>query len=143
MINPILLALTDQEILWLTLIGETRGEPIESQVATGSVIRNRMQTQKKTYTQICLAPEQFSCWNKDDPNYLLLIDLAQKMQDGDMQGYEQLYWVAEGIVQNLLKDNTKDAHYYMTKELFNTHPPSWAAKPINLITYGKQVYFNI
>ena len=35
-------ALTDTQILLLTLWGEGRGEPIEGRVAIGSVIRNRV-----------------------------------------------------------------------------------------------------
>ena len=62
------------ELVGLTLYGEARGEPIEGIVAVGCVIRNRVKFEGSFYA-VCLKPRQFSCWNQDDPNYSVLLNL--------------------------------------------------------------------
>ncbi len=138
--------LTDLEVLTLTIIGESRGEPIEGQVAVGCVIRNRVNSRKKNYLEICLANKQFSCWNEDDPNRPVLIELAQILIGGDLlEGpvFSQCTYVAIGILENKIMDNTYGSVNYLTKDLFySPNRPSWA-KNINFITAkGKQVFFS-
>src|SRR6185295_7244404 len=112
--------LSDVEVLELTIIGEGRGEPIEGQVAIGSVVRNRLYSNRvkyDTYNDVCLEDKQFSCWNIGDPNRALLLDIAAKMLDGQTlpdQFIRQCMWVARGIVDWSIIDNTKGSLYYMT-----------------------------
>jgi hypothetical protein len=70
------------EILARTIYGETRGEylnpegGIASLIAVGNVVMNRVKAQSaygKTIQEVCQKPWQFSCWNKDDPNRVLLM----------------------------------------------------------------------
>jgi N-acetylmuramoyl-L-alanine amidase len=151
MINQLISSLDDTQILQLTLIGEARGEPIEGQIAVGCVIRNRLHhnpTRYKSYLEVCIEKEQFSCWNLNDPNYSTLLELAESMHDDiplRNTHIRQCAWIAVGIISWSIIDNTDGALYYMTKELFSDSDerPIWAVKAINSITYGKQIFFSI
>jgi spore germination cell wall hydrolase CwlJ-like protein len=65
----------DRDILARTLWGEARGEGLAGQIAVAWTIRNRVNDGKakswwgEGYAGVCLKPYQFSCWNKNDPNY--------------------------------------------------------------------------
>ncbi len=64
-----------------TIWGEARGEDAEGMAAVASIIMNRVRIAKakgeywwgNSVIQICQKPYQFSCWNKDDPNYRVLL----------------------------------------------------------------------
>lgn len=47
----------------MTIALEAQGEPIEGQRAIGEVIRSRSKRSNKTFSEVCLTPYQFSCWN--------------------------------------------------------------------------------
>lgn len=138
------------EILRLTIIGEARGEAIEGQVAVGCVIRNRLQKNPNKYKSlkdVCLEPKQFSCWNESDPNYNLLIELGEKMitntEINDLY-LKQCIWVASGIVNWQIIDNTGGALHYFTKLLFHSPGiPVWAKNSINPKEIGNQIFFNV
>lgn len=139
--------LTDQEILTLTLIGESRGEPIEGQVAVACVIRNRVLTQRRSFREICLQPFQFSCWNDKDPNRMLLEDIGSQMLRGDAlepPSYVQCLCVARGVIRHEIIDNTRGSLNYMTSVLFNSsHKPAWAKDVYFAVTHGDHTFFKI
>lgn len=120
------------EICALTIYGEARGEPIHGQIAVGCVIRNRVIRRKKTYVDICLQPLQFSCWNKNDPNRVVLEEFAELMLKGQeikQPFLNQAIWIAQGIVNELLMDNTKGADHYLTNKLYSSvHNSHWSKK---------------
>jgi N-acetylmuramoyl-L-alanine amidase len=142
--------LTDLEVLSLTIIGEARGEPIESQVGVGSVVRNRLygnQIRYKNYKDVVFEKLQFSCWNANDPNRPVLIELAEKMIHGQIVDIhlKQCIWVASGIVKWEIKDNTKGALHYIETGLFNDamKRPSWARNAKNELVHGHHTFFNV
>lgn len=148
--ESIIETLTHSETLALTIYGEARGEPIDGQVAVASVIRNRYESHKDKYDgfkQICLEPRQFSCWNKKDPNYQLLLESAKQMILGQIVSdkyLKQCIWVATGITDQVLLDNTRGARNYLTRKLFEDARPVWARKLSGLAIYrGTQVFFNV
>lgn len=145
--EQILAALSQEEILALTLYGESRGEPIQGQIAVANVVRNRVLTQKMSYRNICLAPKQFSCWNENDPNYVLLTGLAEEIKNGKPitdKYMKQCFWVAMGIVDDELLDNTNGALYYLTNDLFfSDKQPSWSFNYKQPRTIGNQTFFNV
>jgi len=143
--NDILENLSSIEILGLTIIGEARGESIEGQVAVGSVIRNRLLNGHRTYYDVCLAPKQFSCWNLNDPNRAVLVELAEMLLNGQAltsPAYRQCMFVAKGIVSHELMDNTNGAVNYMTTDLFESKTVQWAENATNLSTKGNHTFFN-
>lgn len=149
--DSILEALSSTEILALTIIGEGRGEPIQGQVAIGCVIRNRLARSPAKYKNlgdVCLENKQFSCWNEDDPNRVFLLEIANKMMSGQplSDAYlKQCVYVAVGIADWSIMDNTAGAVNYLTFNLFNSdRRPKWASNPIHdPITHGKQVFFSV
>ena len=144
--DPVLDSLSSAEIIGLTIIGEARGEPIEGQVAVGCVIRNRLSPTNNSYLDVCLKPFQFSCWNENDPNYSFLIDLANQLFNGQFLSDAyiiQCMYVAKGIEDLSIMDNTDGAVNYMTVKLFNSDKkPKWADNSKNERVYGNQIFFN-
>lgn len=143
--NELLENLSPIEIVGLTIIGEARGEPIHGQVAVGCVIRNRLLNGKKTYTDVCLAHRQFSCWNVNDPNRAVLIELAEMLLKGQKLTspyHKQCMFVALGIVNHDIMDNTNGALNYMTRDLFDARTVEWAKDATNISTKGNHIFFN-
>lgn len=138
--------LSEVETLALTIIGESRGEVIEGQVAVANVIRNRSLFRNKPIKEICLQPEQFSCWNKNDPNYPYLLGIADNLIIGSklVDPYlKQCVWIAQGIVSGNIMDNTHGAEYYLTNALMATGKyPTWAIIRVNERVIGTQTFFN-
>lgn len=130
--EDILKDLSDSEVLFLTIVGEARGESIEGQVAVANVVMNRARKSRKPIKEVCLAPRQFSCWNQNDPNRQLLENLADMIMKGDYKydHYKQIQWVTEGVITGKVKDNTRGVLNYMTTALFQSEQrPSWAKVP--------------
>lgn len=140
--------LSDTETLVLTIYGEARGESIEGQIAVACVIRNRAGN-SKSIKEICLAPFQFSCWNKNDPNYPILMEIADKLIIGQKLTdpiLRQCIWVAQGVINSDLLDITHGAEYYLTNQLIESGKlPSWAlaSKRINESVIDHQTFFNV
>ena len=134
--------LSDIEVLALTIYGESRGESIEGQIAVGCVVRNRT-TAGGYYKDTCLAPEQFSCWNHNDPNFLILSNLALKLFKGETQDelvLMQCMWTAEGIMNHEIIDITKGAKNYMTNELYEMNRPNWSKTLKVSVVIGNQTF---
>jgi len=135
---------SDKIILALTIYGESRGESIEGQISVGCVIRNRVMGEKKTYRDICLADRQFSCWNKNDPNYAILGNICVEINNNSGQlidrEFRQISYLSEGIMMNYIIDNTHGALNYLSRNLYYSHNiPLWAKnKPIQMI--GNQIF---
>lgn len=92
--------MTDIDTMARTMVGEARGEGLIGMQAVANVILNRVSKESwygLTPTEVCRKPYQFSCWNKNDPNKLIIealgtdksifrdaLDIAQKVLDGDL-----------------------------------------------------------
>lgn len=149
--SSIVAALTDPQILTITLYGETRGEPIEGQIAVGCVIRNRVQTGRwgASYAKVCLAPWQFSCWRPEGgrDNYDLVMETAQIMATGtqlpDDALLRQCAWIAQGIIGDWIRDNVRDAtHYYNPLAMVPRGAvPKWASNKIPVAKKGDHLFF--
>ena len=53
----------ETKIIAITILAEARGEKQSGMYAVGAVIAQRAFERKRTATEICLKPYQFSCWN--------------------------------------------------------------------------------
>jgi N-acetylmuramoyl-L-alanine amidase len=91
-----------------TLWGEARGEGYRGMVAVAWVIRNRTFIRKQTYSEVCLAPSQFSCWNEYDPNRHLLDNLSV-----DDYYYLRAVAIAAGVMTGDIPDPTDGADHYL------------------------------
>jgi spore germination cell wall hydrolase CwlJ-like protein len=84
MINPAFLQLDDKQVMGLTIYGEARGEPVEGQIAVGTVIMERVDHRDwdgKTVKEVCLKKYQFSCYNEWDHNYGKLLHIAENWDE--------------------------------------------------------------
>ncbi|VVO11893.1 cell wall hydrolase [Pseudomonas fluorescens] len=135
----------DRDILARTLWGEARGEGLAGQIAVAWTIRNRVEMDLHNdgkpdwwgegYAGVCQKAWQFSCWNKNDPNFPFLsgakpISAAQ---------YAQAQQAALGVIDGKQPDPTGGAtHYYAT-----TMPkaPAWTARAKQTLKLGRHIFF--
>ena len=147
--SDVVAALTDPQLLTLTLYGEARGEPIEGQIAVGCVIRNRVEVGKwgASYAKVCLAPWQFSCWTPQGgkANYEATIRAAEQLARSvtlpDDPLLKQCAWVAQGIIGYWIQDTVKEATHYVTGAMFEARPPRWAVNQIPVAQIAGHVFF--
>jgi len=134
--------LSDKQLLTLLIYGEARGEPVEGQIAVACVARNRVKSFKwgGTWTAVILQPSQFSCFNKDDPNYVKLLRIAEGTFDEPLI-LKQTIWVAEGVLYDRCLDNTKGATHYVTETLYNSpEKPLWINRLKVTVRIGSHVF---
>jgi len=128
----------DVDVLARTLWGEARGEGAAGMVAVGWTIRNRAAKPGwwgRDIVGVCQAPWQFSCWNKNDPNYPFLSG-AKQIPAGE---YLRAREAALAVISGSQPDPTSGAtHYYATTM---AKPPAWAAKAKRTATIGHHVFF--
>ncbi|CAI8751554.1 N-acetylmuramoyl-L-alanine amidase [Pseudomonas chlororaphis] len=131
----------DRDILARTLWGEARGEGLAGQIAVAWTIRNRVNDGRtkswwgEGYAGVCQAQYQFSCWNKNDPNYPFLSG-AKPIPAGQ---FAQAQRAADQVIAGAVPDPTGGAtHYYAT-----TMPraPAWAAKARQTVRVGQHLFF--
>jgi len=131
----------DRDVLARTLWGEARGETLAGMLAVAWAIRNRVNDGKarswwgEGYAGVCLKPYQFSCWNKNDPNFPFLSG-AKPIPVAEMA---KAVMVATAVMDGVYPDPTGGAtHYYAT-----TMPkaPAWAAKAKQTLKLGHHVFF--
>lgn len=140
-------ALPDRIVLALTIWGESRGEPVEGQIAVACVVRNRRlghAAPTPEWRAICLAPEQFSCFNADDPNDGPIARAAAALMTGaDTPDLAQALWIADGLIAGHVKDNTRGATHYLVTALLRSHPPTWAAGQPVLAAIGHHSFLKV
>ncbi|MCY1361298.1 spore cortex-lytic enzyme [compost metagenome] len=135
----------DIDVLARTIWGEARGEGKAGQIAVGWTIRNRVEMDLgkdgkpdwwgEGYEGVCRAPWQFSCWNKNDPNYPYLSGARQIPH----AQYTLAREAAVAVIEGRQPDPTGSAtHYYAT-----TMPkaPAWAARAKRTAKIGRHVFF--
>ena len=142
----------DLDITAGTIYGEARGEGILGMDAVANVISNRVAIAidhvikydkphplfgDGTFKDCCQRPEQFSCWNKDDPNLPIILDLPPDSGIAAQMAYN----AAAAALDGTLVDNTNGAtHYYATSL---SEPPYWAKGKVPCATIGRQVFFKL
>lgn len=131
----------DRDILARTLWGEARGEELTGQIAVAWTIRNRVfdGTAKswwgEGYAGVCLKAWQFSCWNKNDPNYAYLSG-AKPIPFRELA---QAKIAADHVIAGTAPDPTNGAtHYYATTM---AKPPTWAKSAKQTLKLGHHVFF--
>ncbi len=113
-----------------TVYGEARGEGPEGQAAVAHTILNRAMKNKKSIKQVCLAPRQFSAWNRNDPNRKKIEALSKSNS-----AYKKIQSIIIDVLDGKIKDPTDGCtHYYSTS--LKT-PPYWAKDKKVVITIGK------
>ena len=136
----------DVDILARTIYGEARSEGQEGMEAVACVVMNRYRagrwfTGYRVYgskkipsiAQTCLKKRQFSCWNKNDPNYVKIYNVTP--MDAV---FRQCMNIAQRAISGELKDFTKGATYYHTKQI----KPVWALAHTPCYKCKNHVFYN-
>jgi len=130
----------DRDILARTLWGEARGEGVAGQIAVAWAIRNRVNDGKQKswwgegYASVCLAKQQFSCWNKTDANYPYL----SGAKPIPFREFAQAQIAADQVMSGKVADPTSGAtHYYATTM---PKPPIWANGAKQTLKLGRHVF---
>ncbi|MEB2621400.1 cell wall hydrolase [Pseudomonas sp. YuFO8] len=131
----------DRDVLARTLWGEARGESLIGLIAVAWTIRNRVNDGKakswwgEGYTGVCQKPYQFSCWNKNDPNYAYL----GGAKPIPFREFAQAQIAADQVIAGKVPDPTGGAtHYHATTMV---KPPTWIVGAKRTTTLGRHVFF--
>jgi hypothetical protein len=144
--------LSDEQVLALTIWGESRGESIEGRIAVANVVMNRVLAQRPEFghsiREVCLKPWQFSCWLPEGGlgNYNRVMATAQGLLlQPPVIGalLKESLWIADGAMHAQFGDNTFGASHYVTQVMYATNPPSWMAKAHLTARIGTQVYVRL
>lgn len=142
--------LSDCEVLALTLFGEGRGEAVEGRIGVALAIRNRVLADLghdnlpdwwgEGYLGVCLAPEQFSCWNAGDVNRKVLLDLSNRLDAArqDDPILEECFWIAQGVIAGRLTARVKDATHYHAEWI---QPPKWTIGATMVARIGQHLFY--
>ena len=132
----------EADILARTLWGEARGEGKTGMGAVAMVILNRaaIAQSRRGYwwgnsvIEVCQKPYQFSCWNKNDPNYKRLLSVGE-----DDMYFVTAQRVARRALLGFLKDPTRGATHYHARHV----SPSWikGQKPCAVI--GRHIFYKL
>lgn len=134
----------DRTAIALTLWGEARGERVEGRIAVACILRNRLRLGRshwgRTYVDVCLSPYQFSCWNEDDPNHKLLIDLADQVEGGLIPDrLTECLWIADGLIADTISERVGACTHYHADSMT---PPNWAKDKTALHTIGHHLFYS-
>lgn len=126
-----------------TVYGEARGEGLDGKIAVAWVIRNRVEADLGKDNKpdwwgegiigVCRAPKQFSCWNRDDPNYDKIMAVGL-----DDPAFQACLYAVLGVVLRYAPDPTCGSTHYHHVNI----SPSWANGKTPIASIGKHAYFN-
>lgn len=121
---------SEQEIVAATLIMEAGGEHHKyGMIAVYEVIQNRASVANKTFSQICLARKQFSCWNG-------ITDISKTIA----KAKKHTKWndAMRVVINNLNIKYTRGATHYHSNKI---NPPSWSKKMICIGSIGNHIFY--
>ncbi len=128
----------ETDTLARTIWGEARGEGSIGMQAVAAVIHNRLRVSKakgkfwwgNSIIEICQKPYQFSCWNRDDPNYRKVLNVDAR---------DRIFAKALDIARICLPDPTRDATHYHVAGIY----PFWARNQQPTATIGRHIFYRI
>jgi len=140
------IGLPDRVLLSRMIWREAGNQSLRGQVAVACVPFNRLNHPRKRYgatlMNVLLRPEQFSCFNSDDPNYLYMLS---GVADNDIESaaLTRCFTLADLAVEGMLVDPTRlDG---MTQGATHYHKidtkPWWAPILHYLITIGDHRFY--
>jgi N-acetylmuramoyl-L-alanine amidase len=133
---PLTLSDKDLDAAVRTVFGEARGEPFEGQVAVCWVIRNRAEWHPPewwghTVETVCYHPQQFSCFNPDDPNRKVIDALSSN----------NLLYLENGVVRPVMAGQIPDPTEGATHYHAIGSTPKWIEGRQPTVTIGKHVFY--
>jgi N-acetylmuramoyl-L-alanine amidase len=107
------------EVVAKTLYAEARGEDLKGLQAVASVIWNRAGSDYSKLKNVCLAPSQFSCWNKGDFQVNKRSAIWRRCQA-----------LAESMFNGGFSPSVTATHYYAFNGTNKMEVPRWASKAV-------------
>ena len=139
-------------LIALTVYGEARGQSRLGKAAVAWTILHRAANPRwwgRDPAGCCLAPWQYSCWNKEDPNRARLLSFLQGGDTGAAaltEGAEadaalrECLEIVERVCAGDIPDPTRGAtHYFNPKAVAS--PPRWSAGRRPAATIGAHLFY--
>lgn len=124
----------DLDILTRMVYGEARGQSEKLKIASAYVALNRV---KKGYgrsiAEVVLQPGQFSCFNKNDPNY------DDVWSPRNRREWEHCRNVAQEVLEGKASDYSRGATHYHN----DTVNPDWARRDRKTTKIGKTTFYRL
>lgn len=138
--------LADDQLLALTIYGESRGEPREGRIAVGTVILERVDNRDwdgKTIKEVCLMPYQFSCFLPGDPNFKLLAGIAADYDVAllKMPALDRCDGIARGLLDGTIPRDPLLADHNCTQYKAVGCEAAWSNKMRLLVAIGRHEFF--
>lgn len=130
------------DVLARTIWGEARGEGTSGMSAVACVVLNRVKIAQEKggfwwgddIIRVCQKPQQFSCWNRADPNFRKL----QAVDERDLY-FATGVRIARRAIAGVLHDITKGATHYHA----DTIVPYWAKGERPVAVIGHHIFYKI
>lgn len=137
-------ALSDEQVVCMTIWAEARAELVEGRIAVGNVIRNRLLKPKRFgegWKAVCLAKAQFSCWFAygGEKNYRLLLAKCEAALTKKEPWPLTEMWITEGIMSGACPDRTGGATHYHASWMPKS--PKWAVGQTPTAVIGVHRFF--
>lgn len=140
--NELYFRMLEIDTLARTIWGEARGEGSLGMQAVACVVMNRLAVSRdmggfwwgRSVIDICQKPYQFSCWNRNDPNYrkLLHVDCRDRF-------FACALAMAQQVIAGRISDPTHEATHYHTAGIF----PFWSRAQEPIAVIGKHIFYRI
>jgi len=130
------------DVLARTIWGEARGEGLAGMEAVASVVLNRVAVAQdrggywwgNDIISVCQKPYQFSCWNRSDPNYRMLLDVTEKNIH-----FATSLRIARRAIAGVLSDGTGRATHYHERSIL----PSWAQGQTPVAVINHHIFYKL
>lgn len=127
--------LTNEEYVARTLYGEFPRHKKQYLEATAWIIRNRVESKyfPNSYKDVTTDPNQFSSWNKNDPNYKRVSNPNVKDPK-----YQRALRIARVVLSAPASKNPipNIYHYYSPRSMVGGKEPPWAKKGTKVYIKG-------
>lgn len=123
----------------LTVAQEAGAESYEGKLAVAYVIRNRADKAGCSFTDVCLKPWQFSCWNNDSPTRMNIDNIPDKVMAECTKATIAAMYLLE-------PDPTNGAVFYLNPDTViataGKLPDWWAidGEPTSTVNIGRHLF---
>ncbi|MBR1735147.1 MAG: cell wall hydrolase [Alphaproteobacteria bacterium] len=127
----------DFDTLVRTIYGEARSEFFKfgfaPLIAVANVIINRKKKNfENSIHEVCIKPYQFTCWNKNDPNYKII-----KNANSNCMIFRKCREVAENLLSDRWPDLTDGCDHYHARNI----KPYWAVYKEPKRIFGNHFFY--
>ena len=133
------LSMDDLLVMARTVYGEARGEGYLGQIGVAWVILNRAEDPGKDWwgdsiRDVCLKPQQFSCWNRNDVNREKLLSVGPSDR-----AFLSCLMACCDVLSGRTADPTHGADHYCRLDV----SPAWAQGQVPIAQLRNHVFFKL